>query len=74
MRQILRILLAVGCLLAARPSLAATIELNYFYPVGVAGPLATLMNGLVDEFNRSQAEILVKPTYAGDYSQTRVKV
>lgn len=74
MRQILQILLTVVCLLASRPALASTIELNYFYPVGVAGPLATLMNGLVDEFNKSQADIRVRPTYAGDYSQTRVKV
>ncbi len=64
----------LASLLAAGPALAATIELNYFYPVGVSGPLTTLMNGLVEEFNKSQAEIRVQPTYAGDYSQTRIKV
>lgn len=50
------------------------IELSYFYPVGVAGPLAQVMQGMVDEFNAAHPEIKVAASFTGSYADTATKV
>jgi len=52
----------------------ATVNLTYYYPIGVAGPLAPLMNGLVSDFNAAHPGIHVTPVFAGTYQQTLAKV
>lgn len=54
-----------------KPSL---VRLTYYYPVGVAGPLARVMNTYVEEFNALHANIEVVPVYSGDYDPTMQKV
>lgn len=44
--------------------------LRFYYPVGVAGPLAKAVGDLCDEFNSSQSEVLVDPIYSGGYAET----
>lgn len=56
-----------------RPAGAAA-ELKFYYPVGVAGPLAKVMNGMVDDFNIAHPGVHVTPVFAGDYYQTMAKV
>lgn len=51
-----------------------TVHLKYYYPVGVAGPLAKIMDTYVKEFNDSHPNIKVEPIYSGDYGQTMTKV
>lgn len=46
------------------------VKLTFYYPVQVAGPLAKLMDDLVNEFNAMQTGIQVEPVYAGNYYQT----
>ena len=52
---------------------SAQTELQFYYPVGVSGPLATIINGYVDEFNKSQSDIVVKPVFAGSYTESYSK-
>ena len=52
----------------------APVDLTYYYPVGVAGPLAQIMTKLVDSFNRSHPGIHVSPIFSGSYPQTLAKV
>jgi sn-glycerol 3-phosphate transport system substrate-binding protein len=59
--------------LLPRPA-GAAVELKFYYPVGVSGPLAKVMNGLVDDFNMAHPGIHVTPIFAGDYYQTMAKV
>ncbi|AZO96403.1 ABC transporter substrate-binding protein [Halocella sp. SP3-1] len=52
----------------------AKTELDFYYPVGVAGPLAKVISGMVDEFNNLYPDIEVTPIYAGNYDDTMQKV
>ncbi len=60
-------------MVALRPA-GAAIELRFYYPVGVSGPLAKVMTALVDDFNMAHPGVHVTPTFAGDYYQTMAKV
>lgn len=52
-----------------------TVELLFFYVVGVAGPLARVIDGMVSEFNDLYyPDIRVTPVYSGDYDETMTKV
>jgi hypothetical protein len=52
MRRRIGVLMVVAALvpeLAASPSASGAIGLTFYYPVGVSGPLAMVMNGMVDD-------------------------
>ena len=51
----------------------AKVRLKMYYPVGVAGPLAKLMNEMVGDYNKAQKEIYVEPIYAGSYREAMEK-
>jgi len=76
--RLIGLLLMIGLLFtpgsptdAASTSPAPTLQvLRFYFPVGVAGPLAQKMATLVDEFNASQKQISVEAIYTGDYVQT----
>ncbi|HVB08795.1 MAG TPA: ABC transporter substrate-binding protein [Bacillota bacterium] len=53
---------------------AQTVELTFDYPVGVSGPLATIMTNLTHSFNSAHPGIHVTPVFAGSYQQTLAKV
>ena len=50
------------------------VTLSYFYPVGVAGPLAQVMQEMVDEFNAAHPDIVVEASFTGSYADTATKV
>ncbi|HEX5414896.1 MAG TPA: ABC transporter substrate-binding protein [Chloroflexota bacterium] len=59
---------------AAQPASGTSAELTFFYPVGVAGPLSKLIDGLTGQFNQQQnGAIKVTPVYSGDYLQSLSK-
>lgn len=47
-----------------------TIDLTCYYPVNVGGDTANIIDGMVDEFNKSQSKIHVKSVYSGNYDDT----
>lgn len=49
-------------------------RLTFYYPVGVAGPLAKVIGEMTDQFNKAHAGIEVVPVYSGDYDPTLQKV
>ncbi|MCK4394713.1 ABC transporter substrate-binding protein [Candidatus Bipolaricaulota bacterium] len=51
-----------------------TVNLKFYYVVGVAGALATVIDGMVDEFNSNHPKIEVEPVYCGNYNDTMAKV
>lgn len=51
-----------------------SVELSYFYPVGVAGPLAKVMQEMVDNFNAANPGIKVAASFTGGYADTATKV
>ena len=69
------ILIILPALIFAFTSTAsAKTKLRFFYPVGVAGPLVKVINGMVAEFEQQNPDIDIEPVYAGNYNQTMQKV
>ena len=52
---------------------AEKTSIKMYYPVGVAGPLAKLMEEMVSEFNESQESIEVEAVFAGGYTEALEK-
>lgn len=51
------------------------LRLTFYYPVGVAGPLARVIGEMTDKFNKEyEGKIEVVPVYSGDYDPTMQKV
>ena len=51
------------------------LRLTFYYPVGVAGPLARVIGEITDKFNKeNEGKIEVVPVYSGDYDPTMQKV
>lgn len=77
MKKMLSILLIVATLLSISllPASASEepIELTFFYPVGVGGPLATLIENLAAEFTKENPEIKLNPVFAGNSVETMTK-
>jgi len=67
-------LLVVFVALAFSAHAWAKVQLKFYYPVGVAGPLVAVINGMVEKFEKENPGIDVEPVYAGNYNQTMQKV
>ena len=50
------------------------IELTFFYPVQVGGPLTKLIEKICSDFTAENPNIVVKPVYTGNYDDTVVKI
>jgi sn-glycerol 3-phosphate transport system substrate-binding protein len=62
-----------GSLVLAKPALAQSAELSFFYPVAVGGPITKLIDAYAAGFEKDNPTIKVKPIYAGTYQETIVK-
>ncbi len=49
------------------------ITLQFFYPVGVAGPLAQAIDGYVADFDATHDHIQVEPVFTGGYSENMAR-
>ncbi len=69
--------LALAVVLAAVtglvPPAGAQTKLQFYYPVGVSGPLARIIDGYVKEFNASHPSIQVDSVFAGSYTEAYSK-
>jgi sn-glycerol 3-phosphate transport system substrate-binding protein len=66
--------LAGLALLAAGPLRAqAPVEVSFYYPVAVGGPIAKTIDGFAQSFMKDNPNIKVTPIYAGTYQETIVK-
>ncbi len=69
-------LLAAAALPMFAPRLSsaqAQVEVQFFYPVAVAGPIAKIIDDLAAAFMKENPSIKVSPIYAGSYQDTIVK-
>ena len=74
-RTLLAALLLVALTGGASPVIAqAPVELSFYYPVAVGGPVTKIIDGLAADFQKENPGIQVKPIYAGTYQETIVKV
>lgn len=49
------------------------IEVQFYYPVAVGGPITKTIDGYAAEFNKAYPEYKIVPIYAGTYQETIVK-
>jgi sn-glycerol 3-phosphate transport system substrate-binding protein len=65
---------AVSASSIAAPALAqSTVELPFFYPVAVGGPITKLIETFAADFQKENPSITLKPIYAGSYQDTIAK-
>ncbi|HET6600286.1 MAG TPA: ABC transporter substrate-binding protein [Burkholderiaceae bacterium] len=63
--------LSLGTLGAAQAQ--TPVEVQFFYPVAVGGPIAKVMDGFAAGFMKEHPNVKVTPIYAGTYQETIVK-
>ncbi|CAG7635207.1 sn-glycerol-3-phosphate-binding periplasmic protein UgpB [Paenibacillus solanacearum] len=49
------------------------IEMSFYYPVDVGGPLTPTIESMVGEFMEANPKVKVRPVYTGNYDDTTVK-
>src|SRR5712691_1390612 len=52
---------------------AQSVEITFYYPVAVGGPITKIIDGYTADFMKEHPGITVKPIYAGTYQETIVK-
>ncbi|MEW9701324.1 ABC transporter substrate-binding protein [Paenibacillus sp. SI8] len=53
---------------------AKPVELQFYFPVAVGGPITKLIDQLASDFHKENPNITVKPVYGGSYQDTMTKV
>src|SRR5471030_2911915 len=51
----------------------APVEISFYYPVAVGGPITKIIDGLAADFEKENPGIKVKPIYSGSYQDSIVK-
>ncbi|HVF64015.1 MAG TPA: ABC transporter substrate-binding protein [Casimicrobiaceae bacterium] len=51
----------------------APVEISFFYPVAVGGPITKIIDGYAAEFEKENPGIKVKPIYSGSYQDSITK-
>jgi sn-glycerol 3-phosphate transport system substrate-binding protein len=51
----------------------APVEISFYYPVAVGGPITKIVDGLAADFERENPGIKVKPIYSGGYPESFTK-
>jgi sn-glycerol 3-phosphate transport system substrate-binding protein len=64
---------ALAALLLAAPGAAGAVELSFYYPVAVGGPITKIIDGMVADFEKDNPDAKVKAIYSGTYQETIVK-
>src|SRR5690606_41958307 len=54
-------------------SQAAPVELEFYYPVAVGGPITKIVDGMVAEFEKGNPDIKINSVYAGSYTDSVAK-
>ncbi len=51
----------------------APMEIQFFFPIAVAGPITRIIDGYARDFEAEHKDIRIKPVYAGSYDDTIAK-
>src|SRR5947207_15427211 len=65
---VLAVLIVAGGVSAQGP-----VEISFYYPVAVGGPITKIVDGYAADFTKEHPGIRVKPIYTGTYQETIVK-
>jgi sn-glycerol 3-phosphate transport system substrate-binding protein len=65
---------ALAALVAFIPALAsAQVEVPFFYPVAVGGPITKIIDGMAADFEKENPGVKIKPIYTGTYQDSITK-
>src|SRR5437016_12730800 len=74
LRNFQRLIVSVAAALVSAVALAqAPVEVSFFYPVAVGGPITKIVDGLAADFEKENPGIKVKPIYSGSYQESIAK-
>src|SRR5512138_1578843 len=69
-----RCIVGIAAAFASAIALAqAPVEVSFFYPVAVGGPITKIIDGFVADFEKENPGIKLKPIYTGTYQQSITK-
>jgi len=51
----------------------APVEVSFFYPIAVGGPITRIVDGFAADFEKENPGIKVKPIYSGSYQESLAK-
>lgn len=64
----------LGFTLGAGPTWAKSTTITFYYPVGVAGPLARFIETYVEEFEAKHPDINVETVFGGNYVENQSRI
>lgn len=65
---------AAALLVALLPALAwAQVEVSFYYPVAVGGPITKIIDGFAADFEKENAGVKIRPIYSGSYQESIAK-
>jgi sn-glycerol 3-phosphate transport system substrate-binding protein len=64
---------AAACAVVATSMPAPGVEISFYYPVAVSGPLTKIIDGLAADFEKANPDIKIKAIYSGNYGETLAK-
>ncbi len=74
LREFQRLIVSVAAVLASVLALAQTpVEVSFFYPVAVGGPITKIVDGFAADFEKENPGVKVKPIYTGTYQDSITK-
>jgi len=74
LRTFQRLIVSVAAALASVIALAqAPVEVSFFYPVAVGGPITKIVDGLAADFEKENPGIKLRPIYSGSYQESIAK-
>ena len=53
---------------------SGAVEIDFYYPIAVGGPLESVIDGYIEQFEDENTGVEVTPVYSGDYEQTLASV
>ena len=74
--RIIRSIVAVAAAavaLAMPAAKAQPVEVSFYYPVAVGGPITKIIDGLAADFEKENPQIKLKPIYSGSYQESITK-
>jgi sn-glycerol 3-phosphate transport system substrate-binding protein len=63
----------VAALLSSVAVAQAPVEVSFFYPVAVGGPITKIIDGYAADFEKENPGIKLKPIYSGSYQESIAK-
>jgi sn-glycerol 3-phosphate transport system substrate-binding protein len=66
-------MVAAACAATVASLPAQAVDITFFYPIAVSGPLTKIIDGMTADFMKANPGITVKPVYSGNYGETLAK-